>query len=200
METTYKTIQAKRAIDFKEKGSKFIGLIAQCTDLDEVNEQLSKWKGEFPKASHLCYAYNIGIQNAQMRANDDGEPSNSAGMPILGQIQAFDLTNTLIGVIRYYGGTNLGVGGLMQAYKNAAKMVIEVNEIIEKEITETVRVYFSAAEMPFVMNDLKQMNLYFSNQQFNACCALDIALPLSQKFAFFQKMEMHESLTFEFLA
>ncbi|MCC5923300.1 MAG: YigZ family protein [Crocinitomicaceae bacterium] len=199
MKTQYKTIEGQLIIDFNEKKSKFIGLIAHCDSLEAVFARLSQWKEEHPKASHLCYAYRIGIENAESRAYDDGEPSNSAGAPILGQIKSFDLTNTLIGVIRYYGGTNLGVGGLIQAYKKAAKFVIQANLIVEKEVSQLMRIFFSAEQMPFLMNDLKQMDVSFSNAKLDVFCEMDIALPLSKKSEFFDRVQNYDSLTYEIL-
>jgi putative IMPACT (imprinted ancient) family translation regulator len=120
----------------------------------------------------------LGADKSRYRANDDGEPSNSAGSPILGQIQSFDLTNILVGVVRYYGGTKLGVGGLINAYKTAAHHVLEHAKIAEKEVTITFHVLFSYIDMPFIMNELKNMDITIIEQHFETDCNLKIAVPL----------------------
>lgn len=199
MVNKFKTIEGKHVIDFKEKGSKFIGMAAKCSSTEEVNQQLLKWKENHPKASHLCYAYKIGVKSHDICANDDGEPNNSAGMSILGQIESFELSNTLVGVIRYYGGKKLGVGGLMQAYKNAAKMVIEANEIVDEEVRQKVRVFFTAEQIPFVMNELKGLKLTYENTKFDIDCTLDIALPLSKQAMFFERIRKYRTITYEIL-
>src|SRR5690554_7740724 len=106
--TTYKTLKGTSEGQYKEKGSKFIGIAINCEDEDEAKNLLAQWKNDHHQARHLCYAYRFGIKKDVYRVNDDGEPSNSAGAPILGQIQSFDLTNVLMGVVRYYGGVKLG--------------------------------------------------------------------------------------------
>src|SRR3989338_10257684 len=119
--STYLTLETLSEGVYKEKGSKFIGLAQACYSEEEAKDLLAQWKNEHHQARHLCYAYRFGVHKDVWRANDDGEPSNSAGPPILGQIDAFDLSNVLIGVVRYFGGTKLGVGGLIAAYRAAAK-------------------------------------------------------------------------------
>ncbi len=118
---------------YKERGSKFYGFAIPCSSEDEAKVHLNKLRKEHHLAVHVCYAFRFGSDKKIYRSSDDGEPSNSAGPPILGQIQSFDLTNVLVAVVRYYGGTNLGVGGLINAYRTAAKLAIENVEIIEDE-------------------------------------------------------------------
>ncbi|MFN6013681.1 MAG: IMPACT family protein, partial [Flavobacteriales bacterium] len=113
LRTTYRTLDELSMGIYKEKGSKFIGLAIACYTEAEAKVYLEKWRKEHYQSRHLCYAYRFGVDKQLYRANDDGEPNNSAGAPILGQIQSFDLSNVLIGVVRYYGGTKLGVGGLI---------------------------------------------------------------------------------------
>lgn len=165
---------------YKEKGSKFIGLSIACYTESEAKETLEKWRKEHYQARHLCYAYRFGVDQKVYRANDDGEPNNSAGAPILGQIQSFDLSNVLIGVVRYYGGTKLGVGGLIQAYKTAAKEAIEAGEIIETEVFEWSCLKFGYDAMPQVMNFIKQNQLVSREQDFGTECSLKVLLPLKQ--------------------
>lgn len=179
--STYRTILSLSEGIYKEKGSKFIGYATPCYKEDEAKLYLETWKKQNHQARHLCYAYRFGLNNELYRANDDGEPNNSAGAPILGQIQSFELTNILIGVVRYYGGTKLGVGGLINAYRTAAKEAIEDGDIIVLEVFEWVKMNFTYQDMPAVMNVIKQHSLTLQNQNFNLECELTIALPLEQK-------------------
>ncbi|MES2589799.1 MAG: YigZ family protein [Bacteroidota bacterium] len=172
MEFLFKTLAEESEHLIKEKGSKFIGLAIACYSENEVNEQLKKWKQTHAQASHLCYAYRLGVSNQRYRANDDGEPSNTAGTPILGQIQSFELTNVLIGVIRYYGGTKLGVGGLIQAYRNAAKGAIEEGNIIEKELMSELTITFTYAQISTIMTLLKQQKTVIKSQDLNENCEI----------------------------
>ena len=130
-------------------------------------------KKEHHTARHHCYAYRLGLDKKLYRANDDGEPNNSAGKPILGQIQSYDLTNVFICVVRYFGGTKLGVGGLIDAYRTAAKMAIEENTIINRQVHHFYKLYFSYSAMPRVMSLLKELNLEMTNTNFQLECTLD---------------------------
>lgn len=177
--TKYLTVKGRTEGLYKEKGSKFIGIAAPCTTTDEVRELLDSWNREHHQARHLCYAYRFGPDGEKYRANDDGEPNNSAGAPILGQLQSFEVTNTLIGVVRYYGGTKLGVGGLINAYRTAAKEALEIATIVEREIYEWVDVYFDYSDMPFVMNLLKRFKLEMTQQNFEESCRLRTNLNLN---------------------
>lgn len=177
----YRTIAELSEGFYKEKGSKFIGLAVRCENEQKAKEYLDSWRKEHHQARHLCYAYRFGLDKSVYRANDDGEPSNSAGAPILGQIQSFDLTNVLIGVIRYYGGTKLGVGGLINAYRTAAKDAIDNGKIIEVEVFHHIQVEFEYDIMPKVMEWIKKQNLESSNQVFELSCSIELGLPLLQK-------------------
>ena len=179
--STYKTLVSLSEGLYKEKGSKFIGLATACYTEKEVKAFLETWKKEHYQARHLCYAYRFGVDQKVFRANDDGEPNNSAGAPILGQIQSFDLSNVLIGVVRYYGGTKLGVGGLIQAYKTAAKEAIENGEIIELEVFEWVKIFFNYESMPHIMNFVKHHQLPIKEQLFEIECSIVTLLPLKSK-------------------
>ena len=151
-----------------------------CYTDTEAKQFLDQWRKEHYQARHLCYAYRFGLDQKVYRANDDGEPNNSAGAPILGQIQSFDLSNVLIGVVRYYGGTKLGVGGLINAYRTAAKEAIEAGEIVETEVFEWNQLNFGYDVMPQVMNFIKQNQLVSRDQDFGAECSLKVLLPLNQ--------------------
>jgi uncharacterized YigZ family protein len=176
---TYKTLENLSEGLYKEKGSKFIAYAIPCTDEIEAKENLAKWKKENHQARHLCYAYKFGVNQQITRTNDDGEPSNSAGTPILGQILSFELTNVLIGVVRYFGGTKLGVGGLITAYKTAAKDAIENGNIILKELETHLEINFPYEKLPQIMSLIKQYNLQIKLQDFNILCKLQIELPKS---------------------
>lgn len=178
---SYKTLEALSEGMYKEKGSKFIALAVPCYSENEAKNQLNEWRKLHHQARHLCYAYRFGLKKDIYRANDDGEPSNSAGMPILGQIQSFELTNVLIGVVRYYGGTKLGVGGLIHAYKTAAREAIELGSIIEKKVFQHLKIKFSYAEMPEIMNVVKTHQLQIETQDFQEVCLLQVAIPLEKK-------------------
>lgn len=186
---TYKTLTNLSEGLYKEKGSKFIGYATTCYNEYEAKEFLNTWKKENHQARHLCYAYRFGVNNFTTRANDDGEPSNSAGTPILGQIQSFELTNVLIGVVRYFGGTKLGVGGLITAYKSAAKEAIENGIIIEKELQTTVEILFPYEKLPNIMSLLKNIEVQIKTQDFNLDCRLEIQFPKSKELILFNNLK-----------
>ncbi len=179
--STYRTLDSLSEGLYKEKGSKFIGYAVACYTELEAKEFIETWKKQNQQARHLCYAYRFGVNKDVYRANDDGEPNNSAGIPILGQIQSYDLSNVLIGVVRYFGGTKLGVGGLIQAYKTAAKEAIDLGEIVTKEVFEWLKLDFSYEDMPKVMSLIKQHNLHIEKQEFELSCELIISVSLNQK-------------------
>ena len=179
--STYRTLDSLSEGLYKEKGSKFIGYAVACYTELEAKEFIETRKKQNHQARHLCYAYRFGVNKDVYRANDDGEPNNSAGIPILGQIQSYDLSNVLIGVVRYFGGTKLGVGGLIQAYKTAAKEAIDLGEIVTKEVFEWLKLDFSYEDMPKVMSLIKQYNLHIEKQEFELSCELIISVSLNQK-------------------
>lgn len=174
---TYKTIALpSEEVLFKEKNSKFFGYAFPVTTEEEVKEILEKLRKDHFSARHWCYAYQIGIDKIQYRANDDGEPNNSAGMPIYGQIQSFEVTNVLIVVVRYFGGVKLGVGGLISAYKTTAQMALEDAEIIEKTIDIHFLISFSYANMNKVMRIIKEKNLQIVGQKMEMDCEIEITI------------------------
>ena len=177
-QSKYKTLDKRSEGSYKEKGSKFIGIAQACYSENEAKKVLEKWHKEHHQAGHLCYAYRFGVNKELYRSNDDGEPNNSAGPPILGQITAFDLTNVLVGVVRYYGGTNLGVGGLINAYRTAAKEAFLNGEIVEHELFHWVKILFEYPDMPTVMNILKKNNLKMIDNKFELSCELVTNFPL----------------------
>ena len=166
MKDTYQTIAApNEPILFKEKNSKFFGYTFPISSEEEVKPIIEILKKEHPHAVHYCYAYQIGTETVVFRANDDGEPSNTAGTPIYGQIQSFGLTNILIVVVRIFGGTKLGVGGLITAYKTAAQLAIEASEIVEKTIDVFFEITFDYKNMNKVMRVIKEKQLQIVNQE-----------------------------------
>ncbi len=174
---TYKTIlKTSEEVLFKEKGSKFFGYAFPVTSEEEVKIHLDNLKKQHHSARHWCYAWQLGKIYEHYRANDDGEPSNSAGMPIYGQLQSFDLTNTLVVVVRYFGGTKLGVGGLIQAYKTAAQMALETCKIVERTIDETFLLKFEYPEMNTVMRIIKEEDITLKNQTMELNCEFEIAV------------------------
>ena len=151
----FKTISISTQGQFKEKGSKFIAYCMPFEDEGALKKELLIIKKDHPQARHICYAYKIGVTNVKTRANDDGEPNNSAGTPILGQINSFNITNVLIAVVRYFGGTKLGVGGLITAYKTAAKEAILANKISTEVLKSTHEIQFSHLQLQPIMRHLK---------------------------------------------
>ena len=173
----FKTIKsASEETLFKDKNSKFYGFAFPVNNEDQVKNELEKVKKIHPNASHHCYAYQIGVEDIIYRANDDGEPNNSAGMPIYGQIQSFDITNVLIVVVRYFGGTKLGVSGLINAYKSSAKITIESSEIIEKIVEVYFKIIFDYDMMSKVLRILKEKNIEIIQQKLELNCEYIIAV------------------------
>ena len=174
---TYKTIAtASEEVLYKEKNSKFFGYAFPVTTEDEIKEILERLRKEHYSARHWCYAYQIGTEKIQYRANDDGEPNNSAGMPIYGQIQSFEVTNVLIVVVRYFGGVKLGVGGLISAYKIAAQMALENSEIVERTIDKHFIISFGYTNMNKVMRIIKEKNLQIISQKMEMDCEIEISI------------------------
>lgn len=182
MTDTYKTIEKPSdEVLFKEKNSKFFGYAFPVQSENEVKEILDQLKKQHYTARHWCYAYQIGTKTKIYRANDDGEPNNSAGMPIYGQIQSFDVTNVLVIVVRYFGGVKLGVGGLVTAYRTTAQMALETVEIIEKTINTHYLIRFDYKNMNKVMRVIKEKNLNVVNQVLELDCLIEISCRLTQK-------------------
>ncbi|WNM19028.1 IMPACT family protein [Flavobacterium capsici] len=176
MDDTYKTIiTPSPEILFKEKNSKFFGYAFPVTEENDVKKYLEELKKQHHSARHFCYAYQLGTEEKQYRVNDDGEPNNSAGMPIYGQIQSFDVTNILIVIVRYFGGVKLGVGGLISAYKIAAQMSLEESKIVEKTIDINFKVSFDYKNMNKVMRVIKEKNLDNISQKMNESCEIIIS-------------------------
>lgn len=178
---TYKTItKASNEVLFKEKNSKFFGYAFPIKTEEDVKVHIENLKKQHHSARHWCYAYQLGNQEAQMtfRANDDGEPNNSAGMPIYGQIQSFEVTNLLIVVVRYFGGVKLGVGGLITAYKTTAQMALENSKIVIKTINQEIELKFEYKDMNKVMRVIKEKNIKIKSQTLELNCRIIISVRL----------------------
>ncbi|WP_314236187.1 YigZ family protein [Capnocytophaga sputigena] len=184
---TYKTIASSvQEVIFKEKSSKFLGYAFPVTSEEEIKAHLEEVKKAHFSARHWCYAWQLGYGSTQRyRANDDGEPNNTAGIPIYGQIQSFELTNILVIVVRYFGGIKLGVGGLVQAYKTTAQLTLQEAEIEEKLITEELRIRFEYPLMNKVMRVVKEQNLNITQQLLTENCELHLAIRQSD----YQRMQ-----------
>ncbi|WP_274476486.1 IMPACT family protein [Mangrovimonas aestuarii] len=177
MEDLYKTItKPTEGILFKDRNSKFFGYTFPVNSEEEIKQHLDDLKKQHHNARHWCYAYQLGTKTISYRANDDGEPSNSAGMPIYGQIQSFDVTNILVVVVRYFGGVKLGVGGLINAYRSAAQMALETAEIIERTIDKTFLISCDYQNINKVMRVIKEKNLNVTNQKMELDCQITISV------------------------
>ena len=174
MPDTYLTLKSQSQGLYKEKGSKFLAFAYPVDNEEEIKEILETLKKQYHDARHHCYAYILGKDGQDFRANDDGEPGHSAGDPILGQIRSNNLTNTLIVVVRYFGGTKLGVGGLITAYKTAAAEAIAANEIITAVVTERVDFGFDYLDMNEVMRLTKALDLKIITQHFDNRCSMTL--------------------------
>ncbi len=173
----YKTITKPAQGElFKDKNSKFYGYAFPVSNEEQVKAHLEVLKKEHYSGRHWCYAYQIGTETIKYRANDDGEPNNSAGKPIYGQIQSFGVTNILIVVVRYFGGVKLGVGGLINAYRTGAQLALESAEIIEKTINRTFQLKFEYKNMSKVMRLLKENQIEIVNQSLELNCLLEISV------------------------
>ena len=187
---SYKTIlQASKEGLFKDKGSKFYGYAFPVTNEEEIKEKIELLKKQHYNARHWCYAWQLGKNYDHYRANDDGEPSNSAGMPIYGQLQSFNVTNVLVVVVRYFGGTKLGVGGLIKAYKNGAKLALENSIIIHKTIDEVFLIKFEYPEMNTIMRIIKDENISIINQKMELDCQFIISIRKKEAIRIFKIFE-----------
>lgn len=173
---TYKTLAAPgEETLFKEKNSKFFGYAYPVTSEEDVKVILEDLRKQHHSARHWCYAFQLGTDKIYYRANDDGEPNNSAGMPIYGQIQSFGVTNVLVVSVRYFGGVKLGVGGLITAYKTSAQMALEASEIVEKTIDVHYTLKFGYQNMNKVMRVIKEKNLDIVSQKMEMDCEIVIS-------------------------
>ena len=182
---------------YKERSSKFLTYAYPVESEEEIKELLDALRKEYYDATHHCYAYRLGPQGETFRANDDGEPSGTAGKPILGQLLSAELTNCLVVVVRYFGGTKLGVSGLIQAYKESTADVIAVSKIIEKTVDRIIKVDFSYISMNGVMRIIKEMNPRIDEQIFDNLCSMKLRIRESEADILIAKLEKVEGVTVE---
>lgn len=178
---TYRTLAAPSTGEFRDRGSKFFAYAYPAYSEGDWQEALESIRKEHPKARHYCYAWRLGLDGNQFRANDDGEPSGTAGRPILGQIDSFELSNVFILVVRYFGGTLLGTSGLIHAYRASAADALQNATIIEKTVEDIYQLDFDYALMPQVMNAVKKLDLEMVQQDFGDSGSLQIALRQGEK-------------------
>ena len=179
MSDTYLTIQDKSEGIYTEKRSKFLAFAHPVETIDEIKDLLTDYKKKYYDARHVCYAYMLGPERTDFRANDDGEPSSTAGKPILGQINSRELTNILVVVIRYFGGVKLGTSGLIVAYREAAAEALSTATVIEKTIEETVTFTFPYVMMNSVMRVVKELNPRIVEQKYDETCIITLAIKRS---------------------
>jgi len=175
--TFYLTIEKPGMAEFKDRGSKFIAYSYPVESADDFKKYLQELKKEHPKAVHHCFAYRIGTDGNNFRVSDDGEPSGSAGRPILGQIDSKQVTNTAVIVLRYFGGTLLGVPGLINAYKTVTSLALQVTPVVQKQIEVKYRIQFDYTRMNDIMTVLKQYNCSIISQELQLFCAITTGIP-----------------------
>ncbi|OQX80439.1 MAG: YigZ family protein [Bacteroidetes bacterium 4484_249] len=198
-EDTYKTIADVAEGQFKDKGSKFIAIAFPVGSEKEIKEKLSELKKKYHDARHHCYAYRIGYDKSAFRYNDDGEPSGTAGRPIYGQILSNDLTNVLIVVVRYFGGTKLGVSGLINAYKTVTKNVLENSDVITKTINEIFEIKFGYNKMNNVMKIIKENDLRQFSHTFELTCCIKLGVRKKNADMIFEKFSKIKELKINYL-
>jgi len=177
----YFTIDKTSVAEFKDRGSKFLAYAYPLSTTEEFKQYLQSLKKEHPKAVHHCFAYRIGTDGNNFRVSDDGEPSGSAGRPILGQIDSKEMTNVAVIVVRYFGGTLLGVPGLINAYKTATALALQVVPIVQKQIEVIYQLQFDYTQMNDVMMVLKQMGCTILSQELQLFCIMKTGIPLSRQ-------------------
>jgi uncharacterized YigZ family protein len=195
----YKTIKSPSEGIFRDKGSKFLAFAYPFQKEELLKEIINKLKTEHPKANHHCYAYRLTPNRSVFRANDDGEPSGTAGRPILNTLLSLDLTNILVVVVRYFGGTLLGVSGLINAYKQAAEEALNQAEVIHKTVQDVYQIKFEYPLMNEVMKLIKEEALDSFNQEFDLSCKIEIAVNKSDVTRIIGKLELLQSIKLKYL-
>lgn len=200
MKYEYQTIEKPiENILIKEKGSKFIGFAYPILSENDFKEKLQYIKDLHPKATHHCYAYRIGLNGENYRINDDGEPSGSAGLPIYNQLLANDLTNVLLIIVRYFGGTKLGVGGLVKTYKESAKITLEEAKIIIKELESEIKIRFNFAQQNIIFSLLNKYDAKITNFDAQDICTINAFIKTSQKENISDILSEMHLVNFEFI-
>jgi len=193
MISSYRTIATTSDGQFRDRGSTFLSFAFPVKNEEEVKDILQQLRKEYHDARHHCYAWKLGIDPAAVRANDDGEPSSSAGKPILNQIEKLELTNTLVVVVRYFGGTLLGVGGLINAYRTAAEAALRNNRVVRRKIQRSYHLEFGYPDMNTVMGLVKEMELDTDQQAFGLNCSMTVRVDLERESLLVSKLQLIES-------
>ena len=200
MEFSFNTIKSPvENILLKEKGSKFIGFAFPVDDEEDLKKSLQKIREEHPKATHHCYAFRLGMKGENYRANDDGEPSGSAGLPIYNQLLAHDITNVLVIVVRYYGGTKLGVSGLVKTYKESAKITLEEAEIITKELESEIEISFNFSQQNQIFTLLNKFDGRILDFLSDENCVITAKIKTSQKENISEQLSEMQNISFKIL-
>ena len=173
----YNTIEKTAVAEYKDRGSKFLAYVYPLKEVSDFKEKLAGLKKEHPKAVHHCFAYRLGLDGNNYRVSDDGEPSGTAGRPILGQIDSKQLTNVLIVVVRYFGGTLLGVPGLINAYRTAASLALQITPVVQKPVLLPYRLQFDYTQMNDVMKVVKHFDCAVLKQETQLFYTIDIGIP-----------------------
>ena len=194
---SYKTISSSSEGLFKDRGSKFLSFAIPVKSEKEITDHLQQLRKEYHDARHHCYAWRLGYDPPLVRANDDGEPSNSAGKPILNQIEKFDLTNILVVVVRYFGGTLLGVGGLINAYRTSAETAVKNARIIRKKIQHQYDLEFEYPAMNQVMQLIKEMQISAANQDFGISCRMSILVDQEKEELITSKLDLIDTCRYK---
>lgn len=196
-EDIYLTLESDSEAVYKEKSSKFLAYAYPVESEERIREILDALHKRYYDATHHCYAWRLGAQGEQFRANDDGEPSGTAGKPILGQMLSSGITNCLIVVVRYFGGTKLGVSGLISAYKESARAAIEAGTIVERTVDRNIRIYFPYIAMNDVMRIIKEEQPSVLGQEFDNLCSMTLSIRESRAAVLVGKLQKCEGVTVE---
>jgi len=190
----YYTVEQRGTAEFKDRGSRFIACLMPLSSVDDFKKEMEWVKKNYPKASHYCFAYRIGLDGNRYRSGDAGEPSGTAGKPILGIIDSKQLTNILIVVVRYFGGTLLGVPGLINAYRSAAALVLQTVPVIQKAVEQTYLLHFDYTLLNPVMTVVKQYYCTVQDQQLQLFCTLSVGIPQNRLTEVLFKLEQLKSI------
>ncbi len=193
----YRTLQRASEGIYQEKGSKFLAYAYPVDNMEEIRQRLSQIRCDHPAAHHRCYAYIMGCDPMESRSFDDGEPRHSAGDPILRQIQSFELTNTMVLVVRYFGGKKLGFGGLVNAYKKAARKSLSEAVIIKKHRTEHWSIFCDYQQLGAVLRIVEHLNIPLVNQQMNDSCCLKLNVRLKDKYKVMAQLQAIQGIVVE---
>ena len=198
MADSYLTIEKYTEEIYKEKGSKFLAFAYPVTTQDEIKQILADLRKKYYDATHHCYAYILGFDKEEFRMNDDGEPSSTAGKPIYGQLLSNNLTNVLVVVVRYFGGTKLGVSGLIKAYKTSTQVCLESAVIVEKKVMRLYEISFGYDKMNAVMSFLKQINAQQKHHSFDMECSIDVLINEEYSNKFEEEISKISNVKFSF--